>query len=140
MADCNPITYERNPTEVILSEEEKFRLQCEAREDYYRRVGWKDEVIVDLLYTLRQMELENQQLNSRYQQLISENQQLSSRNQQLKAETQQLNAKNQQLKAETQQLKAETQQLSAKKQKLSSRLQDLQDLAEDSGIPYTLDN
>lgn len=119
MADCNPITYEGNPTEVILSEEEKFRLQCEAREDYYRRVGWKDEVIVDLLYTLRQMELENQQLNSRYQQLISENQQL--------------NAKNQQLKAETQ-------QLSAKKQKLSSRLQYLQDLAEDSGIPYTLDN
>lgn len=111
MADCNPITYEGNPTEVILSEEEKFRLQCEAREDYYRRVGWKDEVIVDLLYTLRQMELENQQLSFR----------------------------NQQLKAETQEKRAKIQELSTKKQNLSSRLQYLQDLAENSGIPYTLD-
>ena len=125
MADCNPITYEGNPTEVILSEEEKFRLQREAREDYYRRVGWKDEVIVDLLYTLRQMELENQQLNARKQQLSSENQQLSSRNQQLKAEIQEKRAK--------------IQELSTKKQNLSSRLQYLQDLAEDYGIPYTQD-
>lgn len=45
LAEHNPIFTEATRTAVVLSEDEKIRLQCEAREDYQRRVGWKDDEI-----------------------------------------------------------------------------------------------
>ena len=69
LAAMNPIFTDAARTAVVLSEDEKIRLQCEAREDYYRRTGWKDEYIEKLT-------AENQQLDAEKQQLASENQQL----------------------------------------------------------------
>ena len=66
LAEKNPIFTDAARTAVILSEDEKVRLLCEAREDYYRRTGWKDEYI-------EQLTAENQQLaaeNERLQQLL----------------------------------------------------------------------
>lgn len=45
LAEQNPIFAEAARTAVKLSENEMIRLQCEARENYYRRVGWKDDEI-----------------------------------------------------------------------------------------------
>ncbi len=77
LAAQNPIFTDAARTAVVLSEDEKIRLQCEAREDYYRRTGWKDEYI-------EQLTAENQQLASEKQQWISERQQLTSEIQRLR--------------------------------------------------------
>ncbi len=77
LAEHNPIFTEAARTAVILSEDEKIRLQCEAREDYYRRVGWKDKLI-------EQLTAEKQQWSSEKQQLTSENRQLTSEIQHLR--------------------------------------------------------
>ena len=77
LAAQNPIFTDAARTAVVLSEDEKIRLQCEAREDYYRRTGWKNEYIEKLTE-------KNQQLDSEKQQLASENQQLASENQRLR--------------------------------------------------------
>ncbi len=83
LAAKDPIFTDAARTAVVLSEDEKIRLQCEAREDYYRRTGWKDEYIEKLT-------AENQQLASEKQQLTAERQQWISENQQLTAEIQRL--------------------------------------------------
>ena len=70
LAEQNTIFSEAMRTAAVLSDDEKVRLQCEAREDYYRRTGWKDSYIVQLAY-------ENEQLSSKNERLSSENQQLS---------------------------------------------------------------
>ena len=83
LAAKNPIFTDAARTAVVLSEDEKIRLQCEAREDYYRRTGWKDNYI-------KQLTAENQQLASEIQQMASEKQQWTSEKQQLASEIQQL--------------------------------------------------
>ena len=62
LAAQNPIFTDAARTAVVLSEDEKIRLQCEAREDYYRRTGWKDEYIEKLTEKNQQLASENQQL------------------------------------------------------------------------------
>ena len=84
LAEQNPIFTEAARTAVVLSEDEKIRLQCEAREDYYRRVGWKDKLIEQLTSEKQQWTSEKQQLTSEKQQLTSEKQQLTSEIQRLR--------------------------------------------------------
>ena len=120
MAEQYPIFNEAARTAAVLSEDEKIRQQCEAREDYYRSVGWMNDEIT--------------QLNSERQRLNSENQQLTSKNQQLNSENQQLNSENQQLNSENQQLNSENQQLNSENQQLNSELQRLRQLLADAGI------
>ena len=69
LAEQNPIFTEAARTAVVLSEDEKIRLQCEAREDYYRRVGWKDKLIEQLTSEKQQWTSEKQQLTSEIQRL-----------------------------------------------------------------------
>ncbi len=76
LAKQNPIFTEAARTAVVLSEDEKIRLQCEAREDYYRRVGWKDDRISELSSEIQQLTSENHQLSSENQKLASEIQRL----------------------------------------------------------------
>lgn len=76
LAEQNPIFTEAAKTAVVLSKDEKIRLQCEAREDYYRRVGWKDKLIEQLTSEKQQWTSEKQQLTSEKQQLASEIQRL----------------------------------------------------------------
>ena len=105
LAAQNPIFTDAARTAVVLSEDEKIRLQCEAREDYYRRTGWKDDYIKQLTAENQQLAAENQQLDSEKQQLTAEKQQWISENQQLTAEKQQWISENQQLTAEIQRLR-----------------------------------
>ena len=111
MAEQYPIFNEAARTAAVLSEDDKIRLQCEAREDYYRNVGWMKDEITQLNFERQRLNSENQQLNSENQQLNSENQQLNSENQQLNSENQQLNSENQQLNSENQQLSSENRRL-----------------------------
>ncbi len=69
LAEQNPIFTEAARTAVVLSEDEKIRLQCEAREDYYRRVGWKDKLIEELTSEKQQWASEKQELASEIQRL-----------------------------------------------------------------------
>ena len=69
LAEQNPIFTEAAKTAVVLSEDEKIRLQCEAREDYYRRVGWKDKLIEQLTSEKQQWTSEKQQMASEIQRL-----------------------------------------------------------------------
>ena len=76
LAAQNPIFTDAARTAVVLSEDEKIRLQCEAREDYYRRTGWKDDYIKQLTAENQQLAAENQQLDSEKQHLTAEIQRL----------------------------------------------------------------
>ena len=69
LAEHDSIFSEAVRTAVVLSGDEKIRLQCEAREDYYRRTGWKDNYI-------EQQTQKIQQLDTKIQHLSSENQRL----------------------------------------------------------------
>lgn len=97
LAKSNQYMEEAAATVYRLTQEDKIRLQCEAREDYYRRTP--------LLETYETQKLENQQLHAKNQQLGSENQQLSSENQQLSSKNQQLSSEIQQLSSELERLK-----------------------------------
>ena len=90
MADQNPIFSETVRTAVVLSYDEKIRLQCEAREDYYRRVGWKDEEIVNLMYKKQQLTKELEQLKQKSARLTSIEHQLAIEKQRLTSENEHL--------------------------------------------------
>lgn len=64
MAEHNPIFTEAARTAVVLSKEEQIRLQCEAREDYYRRTGWKDDYIAEQDQKIERQGREIEQLTS----------------------------------------------------------------------------
>ncbi len=83
MAEQYPIFNEAARTAVVLSEDEKIRLQCEAREDYYRSVGWMNDEIKQMASEIQKLASEKQQLTSEKQQLVSEKQQLTSENERL---------------------------------------------------------
>ena len=135
MAEQYPIFNEAARTAVVLSEDEKIRQQCEAREDYYRSVGWMNDEIAHLASDLKQLASEKQQLTSEKQQLTSENQQLTSEKQQLTSENQQLTSEKQQLASEKQQLASEKQQLASENQHLASENERLRQLLANAGIP-----
>lgn len=90
MAEQYPIFNEAARTAAVLSEDEKIRQQCEAREDYYRSVGWMNDEIAHLASDLQQLTSEKQKLTSEKQKLTSENQQLTSENQHLASEIERL--------------------------------------------------
>ena len=74
MAEQYPILNEAARTAVVLSEDEKIRQQCEAREDYYRSVGWMNDEIAHLTSDLQQLASEKQHLaseNERLRQLLA---------------------------------------------------------------------
>ncbi len=63
LAEQNPIFTDAARTAVVLSNDEKIRQQCEAREDYYRRTGYKDKLIEQLTSEKQQMASEIQRLH-----------------------------------------------------------------------------
>lgn len=69
MAKQYPIFNEAARTAAVLSEDEMIRQQCEAREDYYRSVGWMNDEITQLSTENQQLSTENQQLSSELQRL-----------------------------------------------------------------------
>lgn len=73
-------------TTYQLSQEEKIRMQCEAREDYYRRTRGRERL-------LRETILENAKLISEKERLSSQNEQLSSQNEQLSSQNELLRKK-----------------------------------------------
>lgn len=72
LSENNPIFSEALQMVAVLSEEEKIRLQCEAREDYYRSVGWMEDHIAELTNENKQLSSENRHLSSEVNQLSSE--------------------------------------------------------------------
>ena len=77
-----------------LSKEEQIRLQCEAREDYYRRMRRMEKLME-----------ENKQLTAKYQQISTEHQQISAEYQQISTEHEQLQKENENMEAEIIRLK-----------------------------------
>ena len=63
LAEQNPIFTDAARTAVVLSNDEKIRQQCEAREDYYRRTGYKDKLIEQLTSEKQEMASEIQRLH-----------------------------------------------------------------------------
>ena len=72
MANKNPAMSEIPETVYTLTEDDKIRLLCEAREDYYRRTGWKDDKIQKLEEEKTQWESEKIQWGSEKAQLTSD--------------------------------------------------------------------
>ena len=67
----------------VLTQDEKIRQQCEAREDYRRRTVGRERMLKEALEEKEKLAAEKQQLTSEKQQLASEIQQLSEENQRL---------------------------------------------------------
>ena len=99
--------YVKSATESIyqLTQEEKIRQQCEAREDYRRRTVGRERMLKEALEENKQLHMEKEQWTAEKQQLSDENQQLSDEKQQLSDEKQQLSDENQQLSDENQRLR-----------------------------------
>ncbi len=97
LAKDNDYIKDAASTVYQLSQDEMIRLQCEAREDYYRtQIGLKYE-----------MEKRDAQIET-----------LSTENQNLSAKTKNLSVENQNLSAENQNLSVQIQDLSSEKEKL----------------------
>ena len=65
-----------------LSREEQIRLQCEAREDYYRRMRRMEK----LMEENKQLTAECQQISAEYQQISAEHERLQKENENMEAE------------------------------------------------------
>ena len=81
----------------VLTQDEKIRQQCEAREDYRRRTVGRERMLKEALEEKEKLAAEKQQLTSEKQQWVEEKQQLTSEKQQLTSEKQQLSEENQRL-------------------------------------------
>ena len=106
----------------VLTQDEKIRQQCEAREDYRRRTVGRERMLKEALEEKEKLTAEKQQLTDENQQLVSEKQQLTSEKQQWVEEKQQLTSEKQQWVEEKQQLTSEKQQLSEENQRLAQLL------------------
>ena len=60
----------------VLTQDEKIRQQCEAREDYRRRTAGRERMLKEALEEKEKLAAEKQQLTSEKQQLSEENQRL----------------------------------------------------------------
>lgn len=87
-----------------LTQDEKIRQQCEAREDYRRRTAGRERMLKEALEKNQQLTEEKQKLSEEKQQLSEEKQQLSEEKQQLSEEKQQLSKEKRQLSEENQRL------------------------------------
>ena len=107
LAKKNDAIAEAVETIYKLSEEENIRLQCEAREDYYRRQ--RDAQILrerqdrQMQEQKRQMQEQERQMQEQEQQMQEQEQQI----QELKTENKELSEQNRQLIAEIERLRAE---------------------------------
>lgn len=63
-----------------LTQEEKIRQQCEAREDYRRRTAGRERMLKKALEENEKLTAEKQQLSNEKQLLFNEKQQLSDEN------------------------------------------------------------
>ena len=73
-----------------LTQEEKIRQQCEAREDYRRRTAGRERMLKEALEEKEQLMAEKKLWTTEREQLSSENNQLSSKNEQLSSENERL--------------------------------------------------
>lgn len=101
LAQDNDYIKEASETVYHLTQEEKIRQRCQAREDYYHSTNG-----LYRNYAKAQKELaeKDQQLSEKDQQLSKKNQQLSEKDQQLSEQSQQLSEQSQQLSEKDQQL------------------------------------
>ncbi len=94
IAENNTDFQEAITTTYQLSQEEKIRMQCEAREDYYRRTRGRERLLRETILENKKLISEKEQLSSEKERLSSENEQLSSQNEQLSFEKEQLSSQN----------------------------------------------
>ena len=114
LAEKNESIAEAIETVYKLSEEEKIRLQCEAREDYYRRQRdaqlLREENERKMQDNKRQMQENERQMQKQEQQMQKQEQQMQKQEQQmqkLNTENKELTEQNMQLIAEIERLRAE---------------------------------
>ena len=103
-AESNEYLQEAAESVYELTQEEKIRQQCEAREDYRRRTVGRERMLKEALEENQRLHTEKDQWTAEKQQLSDEKQQLSDEKQQLSDENHQLSDKNQQLSDEIQRL------------------------------------
>lgn len=92
LAQKNEFISEASATIYQLSQEEKIRLQCEAREDFYRQQK-------DMQHVMKKLSSENRELTSQNRKLTSNNQELTSQNQKLSCKNQELTSEHEKLLA-----------------------------------------
>ena len=97
-AESNEYLQEAAESVYDLTQEEKIRQQCEAREDYRRRTVGRERMLKEALEENQRLHTEKDQLTAEKQQLSDEKQQLSDENQQLSNEKTQLSDENQWLR------------------------------------------
>ena len=97
LAKSNKYLQDAVDSVYVLTQDEKIRQQCEAREDYRRRTVGRERMLKEALEEKEKLTAEKQQLTDENQQLVSEKQQLTFEKQQWVEEKQQLTEENQRL-------------------------------------------
>ncbi len=97
-------------TIVQLTEDEKIRLQCEAREDYYRRTEGREELLRETEEERDQAVAEREQLKTQLDQTTTEREQLKTQLDQTTAERDLANTERDQLETQLNQTAAELKQ------------------------------
>ena len=118
LAEKNDTIAEATETVYKLSEEEMIRLQCEAREDYYRRQ--KDAEILRKRQE-RRMQEQAQQIQDQEQQIQDQEQQIQNQEQQIQDQEQQIQDQEQQI----QKLEATNEELTNQINQLTTELEKL---------------
>ena len=113
---------EASATIYTLSQEENIRLQCEARDDYYRRQRSVLARIDDLDAKIAD---KNEQLSLREQELASKDEQLASKEALLVSKDEQLASKEALLASKDEQLASQDEQLASKDEQLASKVEQL---------------
>ena len=89
LTKSNPYIEEAATAVYHLTQEEKIRQQCEAREDYYRRTAGRERLVKKQAELLEKAQAEKAQLLSEKNQLVSEKEQAIANAERLSSEKEQ---------------------------------------------------
>ena len=84
LAKNNPDLQEAAATVCHLSQDEKIRQMCEAREDYYRRTAGRENLLQKTRMQLAQAVEENRQVIEENKQITKKNRQITEENRRLR--------------------------------------------------------
>ena len=137
LAKNNPDLQEAAATVCHLSQDEKIRQMCEAREDYYRRTAGRENLLQKTRMQLAQAVEENKRLlqaTKENKQIIEENKQITEKNRQITEENKQITEKNRQITEENRQITEENKQITEENKQITEENRRLLQIIKSHGI------
>lgn len=114
-------------TIYLVSHEENIRLQCEAREDYYRRKKDQERRFNEVYSKNAELTRQYAELTSQHAELASQNIELASQNIELASQNTELESQNTELTSQNTELASQKKELTSQNKELTSMMNALAD-------------